>query len=149
MLTATLEKIKTVEQAEQLASMIMQSDVAEKYQTCYSHLYTDPATASKIKRFKRLKEQFEEVQRFGRYHPDYGRVMKEIREAKREMDLDERVAAFRVAERQLQSLLDEISALLGRSVSEKIKVPGGNPFFAADSNCGGGCGSGGSCGCSA
>ena len=61
------------------------------------------------------------------------------------MDLDEHVAQFRRAENALQSLLDEISVIVGHSVSEQIKVPTGNPFF--DSS--GGCGSGGSCGCSA
>ncbi|WP_338753877.1 YlbF family regulator [Bacillus sp. FJAT-52991] len=149
LLTATLEKIRTMEQAEQLGKMILLSDIAEKYQACYSLLYTTPETSEKIKRFSSLKSLYEEVQRFGRYHPDYSRVMKEIREIKRDMDLDENVAAFRVAEKELQTLLDEISMLLGRSVSESIKVPTGNPFFSTGSSCGGGCGSGGGCGCSA
>ncbi len=61
------------------------------------------------------------------------------------MDLDPRVADFKVAENELQSLLDEISKIIGHSVSENIKVPTGNPFFERHS---GGCGSGGSCGCS-
>ncbi|KMY53514.1 regulator [Bacillus sp. FJAT-27231] len=149
LLTATIEKIKTVEQAEGLARKILESDVAQNYQSCYFLLYTNPVTKEKIRRFSRLKEQYEEVQRFGRYHPDYSRVMKEVREAKREMDLDENVAAFRVAENELQRLLDEISVIIGRAVSEGIKVPTGNPFFSTGSSCGGGCGSGSSCGCSA
>ncbi|WP_203362204.1 YlbF family regulator [Bacillus sp. REN10] len=149
LLTATLEKIRTMEQAEQLGQMILLSDIAEKYRACYSFLYTKPETKEKIRRFNQLKDLYEEVQRFGRYHPDYSRVMKEIREVKRDMDLDEHVAAFRVAEKELQTLLDEISVLLGKSVSEAIKVPTGNPFFSTSSSCGGGCGSGGSCGCSA
>lgn len=149
MLTATIEKIKTVEQAEGFAHMILESDVAENYRSCYFLLYTNPVTKGRIHRFSRLKEQYEEVQRFGRYHPDYSRVMKEVREAKREMDLDENVAAFRVAEKELQNLLDEISVIIGRAVSEGIKVPTGNPFFSTGSSCGGGCGSGSSCGCSA
>ncbi|MGM7635953.1 YlbF family regulator [Bacillus sp. Hm123] len=149
LLTTTLEKIHTMEQAEQLGQMVLLSDIAEKYRVCYSLLYTIPKTREKIQRFSRLKDLYEEVQRFGRYHPDYSRVMKEIREAKRDMDLDENVAAFRVAEKELQTLLDEISELLGRSVSQSIKVPTGNPFFSTGSSCGGGCGSGGGCGCSA
>ncbi|KAB7707948.1 YlbF family regulator [Bacillus aerolatus] len=149
LLTATIEKIKTVEQAEQLGQMILESDVAQKYQSCYFRLYTNLETKGKINRFSRLKEQYEEVQRFGRYHPDYSRVMKEVREAKREMDLDDNVAAFRVAEKELQTLLDEISVLIGHAVSKGIKVPSGNPFFSLGSSCGGSCGTGGGCGCSA
>ena len=61
-------------------------------------------------------------------------VMKKVREVKREMDLDENVAQFRRAENDLQSLLDEISVIIGHSVSEHIKVPTGSPFFDSLSN---------------
>jgi cell fate (sporulation/competence/biofilm development) regulator YlbF (YheA/YmcA/DUF963 family) len=146
-LLATLESAEILSQAEALAKMVIASDIAENYRDCYSKMYHDPATQQKIRKFARLKEQFEEVQRFGRYHPDYKRINKETREAKREMDLDENVARFRRAENALQDLLDQISLLIGKSVSEHIKVPTGNPFF--DASCSGGCGTGGSCSCSA
>ena len=55
------------------------------------------------------------------------------------MDLDENVAEFRKAENDLQGLLDEVSIIIGHSVSEQIKVPTGNPFFGSHSS-GGGCG---------
>lgn len=103
-----------------------------------------------IRQFIRIKEQYEEVQRFGRYHPDYKEVTRKTRAYKREVDMDQNVAAFRRAEMDLQSLLDEISLLLASAVSENIKVPTGNPFFETKSACStGGCGSGGGCGCSA
>ncbi|HZG73688.1 MAG TPA: YlbF family regulator [Chondromyces sp.] len=149
MLTTTLETVLIVEKAEELAHMILQSELAERYRFFYHKLYHDSQTSRKVHRFNRLKEQYEEVQRFGRYHPDYSRIMKEVREAKRDMDLDENVAQFRVVENELQQLLDKVSALIGHSVSKGIKVPSGNPFFESGSSCGGGCGSGGSCGCSA
>jgi len=146
-LLATLESAEILSEAETLARMVVESDVAEEYRKCYIKMHSDPDTQRKVRAFMRMKEQFEEVQRFGRYHPDYKRINKETREAKREMDLDENVASFRRAENALQDLLDQISLLIGRSVSEHIKVPTGNPFF--DSSCSGGCGTGGSCGCSA
>ena len=40
--------------------------------------------------------------------------MKAVRTAKREMDLDEHVAAFKRAENGLQMVLDEISLLIGK-----------------------------------
>lgn len=69
------------------------------------------------------------MQRFGRYHPDYKEVTRKTRAYKREVDMDQNVAAFRRAEMDLQSLLDEISLLLASAVSENIKVPTGNPFL--------------------
>ncbi|WP_066318060.1 YlbF family regulator [Bacillus sp. FJAT-29814] len=142
---ATLERIELLEYAEDLAKMILESDVAEQYRISLYKLQSSREAQNKIKRFTSLKELYEEVQRFGKYHPDYKRVMMQVREFKREMDLDPHVADFKLAENDLQSLLDEISLLIGGAVSKHIKVPTGNPFF--DNGHGSGCGSGGSCGC--
>ncbi|WP_033829329.1 YlbF family regulator [Bacillus andreraoultii] len=144
---ATLESVEIIDHAETLAKMIIESDIADEYRQCLYIMNTDLETQKKIKKFVKLKEQYEEVQRFGRYHPDYSKIMTEVRLAKREMDLDENVAKFKIAENALQQLLDEISLLIGRSVSERVKVATGSPFFETKSS--GGCSTGGSCGCSA
>ncbi|MFJ7728908.1 YlbF family regulator [Neobacillus sp. NPDC097160] len=142
---ATIERIELLENAEGLAKMVLDSDIAEQYQICLYKMQNNKETKRKINQFVSLKELYEEVQRFGKYHPDYKRVMMQIREYKREMDLDPFVAEFKLAENDLQSLLDQISMLIGSAVSKHIKVPSGNPFF--DSGHGSGCGGGGSCGC--
>lgn len=145
---ATMETINIVEKAEALAKMVMQSEIGENY---FVHLYklkNDSVAQQKMNRFVALKDLYEEVQRFGKYHPEYKRVNVEIREAKREMDLHSTIADFKKAEMDLQTILDEISMKIGRAVSPQIKVPTGNPFFDSGSGCSsGGCGSGGSCGC--
>ncbi|WP_210363701.1 YlbF family regulator [Bacillus sp. REN3] len=147
MFAVTSERVELLDAADQLVSMILQSELVEYYQKCLYRVKNDPETQRKIREFVDMKERFEEVQRFGKYHPDYKQVMGQIRVLKRELDIDEAIAEFKRAENDLQSMLDEVSVLIGRSVSESVKVPTGNPFF--DSSCGGGCGSGGSCGCSA
>ena len=141
---ATLERIELLEYAEDLAQMVLKSDIAEQYQICLYKMQNNKETQLKINRFSSLKELYEEVQRFGKYHPDYKRVMMQIREAKREMDMDPMVAEFKLAENDLQTLLDEISKYVGGAVSQHIKVPSGNPFFETGHSCG----TGGSCGCS-
>ena len=141
----TIERLEILDAAEYLSDMILQSDVVENYYNCLNKLRSNKESQHKIKAFVKMKELYEDVQRFGRYHPDYKKVMTEIRSLKREMDLDENVAEFKKAENDLQALLDEISVIIGGSVSSHIKVPTGNPFF--ESSCSGGCGSGGSCGC--
>lgn len=147
---ATSERITLLEKVEELAEMVLQSDIAEHYRICLYKLQTNQETQNRIRLFVSLKDRYEEAQRFGKYHPDYKKVMMEIRVAKREMDLDDRVAEFKRAENDLQFLLDEISTLIGRSVSEHVKVPTGNPFFASAGGCTtGGCSTGGSCGCTA
>ncbi|ADI27436.1 MULTISPECIES: YlbF family regulator [Geobacillus] len=143
---ATLERIEILDKAEALAKMIVESDVADEYRRAFWRLKQDRRAQQLIARFVKLKERYEEVQRFGKYHPDYRDVMKEVREAKRELDLHETVAAFKEAEKVMQELLDEISVLIGKAVSEHVKVPTGNPYFLS-AGCSGGCGAGGSCGC--
>lgn len=143
---ATIERVEILDFAENLAQMIIESDAAEHYRQCLYNMNHNKETQAKIKRFTKLKEQFVDIQRFGKYHPDYKTVNIEVRVAKREMDMDEHVANFKRAETELQNILDEISILIGRSVSESVKVSTGNPFFETKGH---GCSSGGSCGCSA
>lgn len=143
---ATVERLQVLTESEQLSKMILQTEIADTYRRLYDKLKTDPRTQEKITSFVRMKILYDEVQRFGRYHPDYSRVMKETRKLKRDMDMDENVARFRQAENELQQLLDEISIIIGKSVSEHIKVPTGNPFFDTASSCSGGCSTGGGCG---
>lgn len=144
---ATLERVQILQCADELAQMIINSEIGENYFISLYKLQNDHEAQLKIKSFTSIKERFEEVQRFGKYHPDYKYVNLETRTRKREMDLHPAVIEFKKAENQLQEVLDQISVIVANSVSEHIKTPGGNPFF--ESGCSsGGCGSGGSCGCS-
>lgn len=146
MIVATLESVMILDKAERLAKAVICSDIAENYRKCYKVLQEDLEAQTLINQFTAMKERYEEVQRFGKYHPDYTVVSTKMRELKRSIDLHEKIAAFKNAENTLQKLLDEVSVAIGSEVSSAIKVPTGNPFFDAG-GCGGGCGSGGSCGC--
>ena len=145
----TYEWVQITDSAEELSELILKSEQAELYHEAYRAVYSDKDLAAEIHAFARLKEQYEEVQRFGKYHPDYQRVMKQIRVDKRRLDLNEQVAALRLAENEFQDLMDQVSFIIGRSVSEAVKIPSTNPFFSSDSSCGGSCGTGGGCSCSA
>lgn len=139
---ATLEYVDILDHSEGLAEMVLKSDVTEEYQKSKIALEKDKEAQKLINAFADIKNHYEDVQRFGRYHPDYNDIMKKVRVKKREMDMNEKVAAFKVAERNLQRLLDEISEHVAYSVSDQIKVPKDGGALT-DS----GCGSGGSCGC--
>lgn len=143
---ASIDVTDFLQEAEDLAQMIVSSEVARHYLRCRKELQQDDRAQTLIKEFVRNKEAFEEVERFGKYHPDYNKVKKEMREKKRELDMLDTVAAFKQAERQLEDLLNEISKILAFSVSEEIKVPTGNPFWdqvgCGGSGCGGQCASG-------
>lgn len=140
---ATLEFVDLLDHAEQFGAMIRESDVMAAYKEAKYELDHDEHAQSLIKAFNHIKEEYEEVQRFGRYHPDYNDIMKAVRTTKREMDMNDKVAAYKVAKRNVQKLLDEISEYIALSISDQIKVPKEGAALAD------GCGSGGACGCKA
>jgi cell fate (sporulation/competence/biofilm development) regulator YlbF (YheA/YmcA/DUF963 family) len=147
MAAADLDFSAVLGKAYDLADMIAESEVMREYKETKLALMNDSEAQQKIAEFQKLKEKYEEIQRFGLYHPDYRKVSKEIRVFKREMDLMPTVYAFKMAEIALDKLLYNISLLIAHSVSETIKVPSTNPFFQMESG-ESGCSTGGcnSCG---
>ncbi|ETT85743.1 YlbF family regulator [Viridibacillus sp. FSL R5-0477] len=145
----TSEWAQILDEVDVLSKMIRSSKEKAMLQHAYNSVYSDVELVKEIASFQRMKEQYEDVQRFGKYHPDYQTIMKSIRLQKRKLDLNDKIAALKVAENDYQDLLDEISLLIGKTVSEAVKVPVSNPFLNSGSSCGSGCGTGGSCSCSA
>ncbi|GAA0460424.1 YlbF family regulator [Alkalibacillus silvisoli] len=145
---ANIEVIEVLEQAEKLGEMIKQSEDYEVYTQYKGRLYDDPEANKLITDFQKMKDDYEDVQRFGRYHPDYSKIMKEIRQHKREVDLHDTVADFKQTETQLQKLLDDVSEIVAKSISPNIKAPR-DGIALKDTGDGCGCGSGGQCGCQA
>ncbi|WP_017471779.1 YlbF family regulator [Amphibacillus jilinensis] len=143
---ATTECIHLLDHTDELAKMIIDSEQMVNYIENKRKLKQNKEAQALIKQFEIKKEQYEDVQRFGRYHPDFSQITKEMRMVKREVDMHEAVAQFKVAERDLQALLDDISEKIAHSISKQIIVPRDGALFT-DSGCG--CGSGGGCGCKA
>ena len=75
------------------------------------------------------KERYDEVMRFGRYHPDYQNVMLDTRRRKRAYEMLPNVMDYKSKEVQLQNLIDEVLTKIALSVSENVKIEVGNPFL--------------------
>src|SRR5699024_11823463 len=93
---------------EDRSEMVKSSDEFNNYIVYKNKLEEDYETKALINQFNKLKLDFEEVERFGRYHPDYKEKRKNIRLFKKKVDLNENVIEYRRAEYVLQNLLDEI-----------------------------------------
>ena len=139
---ATVETVDLLDLTDELSEMVNQSEQMLNYIEKKIQLKKDQQSQALLKAFEHKKEQYEDVQRFGRYHPDYRVITKETRLLKREIDMLDSVAQFKVAERELQMLLDDISERIAHSVSKQIMVPRDGALFTDV-----GCGHGGSCGC--
>ena len=145
----TSEWVMILDEVDQLNDLILNSDVHRQLVDATEAVYSNPSLVQKITEFNKTKDLYEDVQRFGKYHPDYTQIMKLIRTQKRELDMDETISALKVAENEFQDLLDEIGIIIGKTISEAVKVQVSNPFFQTDTGCGGSCGTGGGCSCSA
>lgn len=96
---------------------------------------------SKLKKtFQADKDKFEQIASYGEYAPDYREQQRKVRLSKRALDLNERVAAYRLAETDFQRLLDEVGQRIAQTISSDIKVDAGNPFFeTGNHSCEGNC----------
>lgn len=142
-----LDMAEVFKHTDMLSAMIVQSDIAEEYRMSKRDLEADREVKILIQDFNHKKDLYEDVQRFGIYHPDYQRIRREVFECKRALEKHPTVARFKKAEKELEELLYEISLLLAEPISEDIKVPGTNPFFSSKGCGSGGCGSGGCSSC--
>ncbi|TCP30488.1 cell fate (sporulation/competence/biofilm development) regulator YlbF (YheA/YmcA/DUF963 family) [Scopulibacillus darangshiensis] len=142
---ATMDHVSVLDETDGLVDMLKHSDVYLTYRRLKDKLESDEDAQSLISEFLIIREKYDEVQRFGKYHPDYKTVIKQMMDIKRDVDLNDAISTYKKAEEQMEQLLNEISLHIARAVSESVKVPTGDPFF--DKACGGGCGSGGACGC--
>lgn len=132
-------------ESHKLSAMINQSQEVATYLAAKQQMEEDLQAQELLRQFEKKKVAYEDVQRFGKYHPDYDKVSTEVRQLKRSMELLDTVQAFKRAEDALDNLLYMVSRTIADAVSPTIKVPSNNPFLEAKA---GGCGTGGSCGCS-
>ncbi len=145
-MTTAIDTVTLFDQADEIVHMLMVSEPFETYKASKERLAQDKEALGLIKKFVNLRERYDEVQRFGKYHPDYHDVIREMMDVKRAVDLHETIADYKKAEAELESLLNDISLSLAGAVSPSIKVPTGDPFFDRG-GCSGGCATGGACGC--
>lgn len=134
-----IDFIEVMDLADELNQMILQSESYQAYKKAFLDLSINEEVQQLKKELIRIKESYDEVNRFGRYHPDYQRVMLETRRKKKEYDMHPEVAQVKLLETQLQTLLDEVLVIIASSVSTEIKVEKGNPFFESHT-CSSGCG---------
>lgn len=129
---------KIMDLSESLNEMILNSYAYRAYYE-QTMLLNDKEVQQLKKSFLQYKDKYDEVMRFGRYHPDYQEVMLETRKRKKAYDMHPIVMKHKQLETTLQSLLDEVIMIVAKSISKEVKVESGNPFFidhTCSSNCG-------------
>lgn len=84
---------------------------------------SDPYILKLLDRFKKSKIKFEEVSKYGKYHPDLKKAQLELAQIKTEVFTNKTIMEYKKLERELQKLLDATSKEIAQSVSPNIKHP--------------------------
>lgn len=150
MIAKEIDQLQVLLATQDIADMILASEEMKLYMRAKEALKKDQNAQEQIRLFQKLKDNYEEVERFGKYHPDYSQVNEQVRKMKRDIQVMPTVQAFRKAETALEDLLFQVCRIVADGVSTTIKVPSDNPLYNLGGSCGtgsGGCGTGGSCGC--
>lgn len=141
--TAVLE---LEELAATLGQAITTSSLAQDYQTAQLQMAASSTVAEKKAQFLAAKDKFQKVAEYGQYAPDYRQLQIAMGRAKRHLDMLPEVAAFRLAQTQLQQQLDTVTQAIAATVSAEIIVDYGNPIFHQgqkkhhhEHGCSGGC----------
>ena len=136
----TEEVFELEDEIDKLCDTLIQSELVKGFWEAKYQLKNNNETRIKEKEFVFAKESFEKIEAYGSYAPDYKEKRRALREKKRQLDLDETVASFKVKERELQDVLDTTVFDLAKSISPNIKIEAGNPFFEfAQKGCSGNC----------
>ncbi|PNZ31465.1 putative DUF964-containing protein [Staphylococcus petrasii] len=141
----TEETMSILDDIDALSDMIVQSQLYHDYREAQERLDKDDEAHLMYQAFLKSKMKYDEVMRFGKYHPDYQHVMMDTRRRKRAYEMLPVVMDYKSKEVALQNLIDEVVSKIAFSVSENVKIEAGNPFFKTDHN---GCATGGTCNCS-
>lgn len=142
----TTETIEILDKIDIINEKIISSEPYQNFIRQSVTLEHDEVAQALIYKFNNLKIEFEEVSRFGKYHPDFSTKRRALNQAKKSLDMQDSVLEYRRAEYKLQEMLDEVLYEAGICISQHVNIVSDNPFFNASS---GGCAAGGSCGCSA
>lgn len=129
------------DQTEQLIQTVLLSKNVKQYRNNKEGMKESEVVQEALSGFLGAKADFERIESYGSHAPDFRTKQRAVRKAKRQLDMCEEVAEFRVSETEVQDILDTISSAIAKTISEDIKVDAGNPFFTKGNNhgCGGSC----------
>ena len=81
----TAETVDILDQSDELSACIKDSYIYQEYIEAKHQLETNFEVKILRQKFDQIKSHYDDCLRFGRYHPDYSRVMKETRQQREHM----------------------------------------------------------------
>ncbi len=84
---------------------------------------TDSTVLKLIVDFNKMKIKYDEVSKYGKHHPDLKEVRIKLAKSKEALFTNEVIKEYKALEKEMQSILDNVSRKIAKSVSPKIKHP--------------------------
>ena len=123
-----------------LSQKINESQLVAAYVGSFFEMDKNQEVDQIRKDFVEAKTDFEKIEAYGKYAPDFKEKRRAVRKVKRVLDTNELVSEFKFNETSLQNMLDYVTFDIAKSISDEIKIDAGNPFFEfAKRGCGGSC----------
>ncbi len=73
--------------------------------------------------YLRAKQKYKEALKYGEYYPDFNQIKSDYINAKVNFMEHPLIKKEILLNKKIQKILDEISVVIGKSVSDKVKVP--------------------------
>lgn len=88
-------------------------------------LEEDEMFQKQIKLFVRQREELADLERIAPHSPAFHKKKIEVLALKRQLDIQDNVYDYKLAENAVQKLLDEVATQLGKSISPHIRIHSG------------------------
>lgn len=112
-----------INQTYELVDEIKENEIYIRLVELKQLIETDPVVVGLVETFNKVKIKYEEVQKYGKYHPDLKKVSLELKDIKETLYTNVIIKEYKQLEKKLQKVLDEVSRTLAQTVSHKIKHP--------------------------
>ena len=116
-------KQEIIEKTYDLVEELKQKKEYIRLLELHKKIQSDSTIQTLINTFVKYNKKYEEVTKYGKYHPDLKKVQLEFAKAKEDLYTNETVKEYKTLENQIQKDLNIISKELATSISPKIKHP--------------------------
>ena len=120
MVIRLLNTSEYLELCEAIGDEILLLPICQTYKKLQQEIKTNSEIIELINKFEKAKEAYADVERYGKYHPDYKMVSQQLIEAKSNLFQNPYIKEFKKCEREIQLILDDIAQKISRVVEFKI-----------------------------
>lgn len=118
-----LNNIDYIELCEAIGDEILSLSVFQMYKKLQHEMNHNQEIIQLINEFEKAKELYADVERYGgKYHPDYKEVSQRLIDTKSNLYQNASVKEFKACEKEIQSILDEISNYISQAVEVTVKT---------------------------